>query len=131
MDADILHHRMKIYIAASYPRKAEAEALGIALEKRGFEILSYWHQIVDDADYLSGQKAIRDMYAVEHCDLFVELIGDDGSKGGRHCELGLALAWKKNIILIGGKNVDEYCIFANLPWLPRMKDADEFLRKIC
>ncbi len=122
------HGKLKIYIAASYPRKEEANTLGAALEKKGYEILSYWHQIIDDADYLSGAKAIRDLYAVKNCDLFVELVGDDGSKGGRHCELGLALAWDKKIILIG--KGDDYCIFANLPYLPRMKDAAELLRKL-
>ena len=55
---------------------------------------------------------------MQSCDLFVELVGDEGSKGGRHCELGLAVGWDKKIILIGGLDC---CIFTNLPWLARMK----------
>jgi len=123
--------KLKVYIAASYPRIMEAKALGESLETKGFEILSLWHiegQSAIDSDYLSGPRAIRDQFAIQQCDLFVEFVGDDKSKGGRHCELGLALAWNKKIILIGGL---DHCIFTNLPWLARIKNAEEFLRKIC
>lgn len=129
MEVD-LTMKMKIYVAASYTRIREAKILGEELEKRGFEVVSNWHQDHDDptdADYLSGPRAIRDQYAIERCDLFVEFVGDDGSKGGRHCELGMALAWNKKIILIGELDC---CIFTNLPWLPRMKTVTEFLAKI-
>lgn len=132
MDTDInIQRQMKIYIAASYTRIKEARKLGEDLEQREFNIVSNWHQDHDDpidADYLSGSRAIRDQYAIESCDLFVEFIGDEGSKGGRHCELGMALAWNKKIILIGELDC---CIFTNLPWLPRIKNAEEFLKKIC
>ena len=129
MDINI-QRKMKIYIAASYTRIKEAKFLGEALEEIGFIVVSNWHQDHDDpvdADYLSGSRAIRDQYAIESCNLFVELIGDEGSRGGRHCELGMALAWNKKIILIGEP---DGCVFQNLPWLPRMKDVEEFLRKI-
>ena len=120
--------QMKVYIAASYTRYEEAYQLGIKLEDKGFEIVSFWHQGKEKIpDYGSGERAIRDQFAIEQCDLFIELIGDDGSKGGRHCELGMALAWNKKVILIG--EVDG-CIFQNLPWLPRMKNVEEFLRRI-
>jgi len=126
MNIDI-QRKMKVYIAASYLRKEEAQKLGLELEQKGFEILSDWHQVNEQADYHSGQRAIRDMHSVEQCDLFIEFVGDKDSKGGRHCELGLALAWNKKIILIG--EIDT-CIFTNLPYLPRMKNIEELLRKI-
>jgi len=127
MDINI-QRKMKIYIAASYPRYNEAQELGKKLEELEFEVVSYWHQGKEKiADYQSGQRAIRDLSAVQQCDLFIELIGDEKSKGGRHCELGLAIAWNKKIILIGEK---DNCIFTHLPWLPRMKNMAEFLRKI-
>lgn len=132
MDTNInIQRKMKVYIAASYTRIKEAKALGETLEQKEFSVVSNWHQDHDnpiDADYLSGPRAIRDQYAIESCDLFVEFIGDEGSKGGRHCELGMALAWNKKIILIGDLDC---CIFTNLPWLPRMKNVEEFLAKIC
>ena len=125
-----LQGKLKIYIAASYPRIIEAKILGEALEKIGHDVISFWH--VDgnsaiDADYISGQRAIRDLFSVQQCNLFIEFVGDELSKGGRHAELGLALAWNKKIILIG--SID-HCIFTNLPWLARVKNSEELLRKI-
>lgn len=119
---------MKVYIAASYPRIEEATKLGEELEIMGYEVLSYWHQGVErDPSYHSGQRAIRDMFAVQQCDLFIELIGDTDSRGGRHCELGLAIAWEKKIILIG--TIDD-CIFTHLPWIPTMKSVEDLLKKL-
>lgn len=127
MDIDI-QRKMKIYLAASHPRKEEIIKLAQQLEERNFEIVSFWH-LEDKPDYRSGERAMRDQSAIQQCDLFVELIGDDMSKGGRHCELGIALAWNKKIILIGDSE-NEFCVFTNLPWLPKMKTIEEFLRKI-
>lgn len=120
----------KVYIAASYTNIVAAKRLGIKLAEEGFDILSYWH--IDgnspiDSDYHSGSRAIRDYHSVERCDLFIELIGDNGSKGGRHCELGLALAWGKKIMLVGEP---DDCIFTWLPWLPRFDTAEDLLKRL-
>lgn len=128
MNIDI-QRKMKVYIAASYTRYEEAKKLGEKLEEKEFEVISNWHSIdrPTKPDYNSATQAIRDIFEVEHCDLFIELIGDKGSQGGRHCELGMALAWNKKVLLIG--EIDG-CIFENLPWLPRMKNIEQFLRII-
>jgi len=127
MDINI-QKKLRVYIAASYPRYNEAHELGIKLEEMGFEVISYWHQGEEKiANYKSAQRAMGDLFAIQQCDLFIELIGDEESKGGRHCELGMALAWNMKIILIGD---EDYCIFTHLPWLPRMKNVKEFLKKI-
>lgn len=107
---------MKIYLAAAMPRITEANKLGLLLEKQGHSLTSYWHKEVDrkveNADYHNGSRAQRDKDCVEACDVFISLVGDrHQSRGGRHCELGLALAWEKQIILIGD---DDDCIFT---WL--------------
>jgi len=120
---------MKIYIAASIPRVQEAHDLGISLEKSGYEILSYWHKDISErikTDYHSTDRAITDKQGVQNCDIFIELVGDTNeSRGGRHCELGLALAWEKKIILIGG--VDD-CIFTHLPNLIHVSSIPMFLK---
>jgi hypothetical protein len=119
---------MKIYIAASYPRLEEAQKLGLELENLGYDVNSYWHQGEEnEADYHSATRAIRDMHAVEYCDLFIELIGDNLSKGGRSCELGMAIAFGKNIILIGE---NDNCIFTYLPWLAKVKSVSSLLRML-
>lgn len=124
------HKPLKIYIGASYPRIKEAEALGEKLDTKGFIVLSLWHQeskSTKDSDYFSGLRALRDKEGVKYCDIFIEFIGDEKSHGGRHCELGMALAWGKRIMLIGDK---DKCIFTNLPWLARYKNANELLKRL-
>lgn len=122
---------MKIYIAASLPRYKDAHNLSQKLKQHGHEIVSIWHKndkILGDtkADYHSGTKAARDMHGVKNCELFIELVGDNKSRGGRHCELGLALAWDKQIILIG--DVDD-CIFTHLPILTHIQTIEQFLKE--
>lgn len=120
---------MKIYVAASMPRVQEAHTLSEKLKEYGHVITSYWHNTDVNSqkskDYHYPDKAQRDKDAVEACDVFIELVGDSGkSRGGRHCELGLALAWKKQIILIGG---DDDCIFTWLPGLTKIESIEKFI----
>jgi len=59
--------------------------------------------------------------------LFIELIGDSGSKGGRHTELGMAIAWEKEIMLVGGP---DNCIFTWLPWLAKYNNIEELIARL-
>ena len=123
-------HSRKVYIAASYTNIVAAKKLGEELKAMGFKILSRWHvegNTPVDSDYQSSGRAMRDYRQVKECDLFIELIGDSGSKGGRHCELGMAIGWKKNIMLVGGP---DNCIFTNLPWLARFWTTEDLLARL-
>lgn len=124
MDYEI-GNQTKVYIAASATKFEIAKRLAMKLREKGFKIVSYWHDVDKSPGYNSAPRAIRDVHGVKHCDLFIELIGDSESRGGRHCELGMALAWEKKVILIG--EIDG-CIFQNLPWLPRFESIEKFLR---
>ena len=98
----------KIYVGASYPRIEEAKALKIELEKLGYDIVSSW-LLSDNEGYDTSSTehlrmcAIRDFEEIEAANSFVCLT--DGEEqlthGGRHTELGIALALKKDIWLIG------------------------------
>lgn len=116
---------MKIYIAASYTRIQEAHSLGKQLEVIGHIVVSQWHKTIQAPDHHSGTRAMLDLEGIETCDLFVEFICDSGSKGGRHCELGVALGLRKHTILIGAEK-DE-CIFTNLPFLRKVDDVIELV----
>ena len=118
---------MNIYISASIPRKQEAYDLGNLLRAAGHNILSQWHNTIgknSDANYHSQDKAVRDLDGVNACEVFIELVGDTKSRGGRHCELGLAIAGKKKIILIGP---DDDCIFTWLPGLTKIESIEKFI----
>lgn len=116
---------MKIYISASIPRVKEACDLGLILKKAGHTLVSYWHE-TSECNYHSTDRAVRDLEGVEECEMFIELIGDSESRGGRHCELGIALALDKQIILIG---TDDDCIFTWLPrrYLTRIESVAKFI----
>lgn len=95
----------KIYIAASYPRKSEAIELAFWLTNdKSDKVVSSWllsngGQESDEA--IMKMAARRDYDEVKKCDILICLIGDDQSNGGCHTELGLALAWGKEVIIIG------------------------------
>ncbi len=123
---------MKIYIAASHPKIELAKSLAGKLVLNNlngtkFEVISLWHDQDKAPAYSSAPRAIRDMFGVEQCDLFIEFIGDNDSRGGRHCELGMALAWGKKIILIGS---DDGCVFTHLPYIARVNNVEELLRSL-
>ena len=95
---------MNFYIAASYPLKIQACFLAGKIRENGHKIASTWHddweQLIDDPEKW-GEDCIRDFSGVRDCNHFVQLTGDNQSKGGRHTELGIALALGKRISLIG------------------------------
>ena len=106
---------MKIYIAASYPRKEEAKFLADTLTNRHNEIVSGW--ILRDEGYISDDRieskaqkfdrmqsaAIMDAKDIKECDILICFT--DGREqltyGGRHTELGMAMALEKYVAIIG------------------------------
>lgn len=113
---------MKIYVAASYPRKAEALRIANRLKELGHQITSRW--LTEDEGYVSDDReqetveqmkkrmaeaAVRDILDVGVCELLVCLTDGEPqlSRGGRHAEFGMALAWSKQLILIGPRE----CVF--------------------
>ena len=90
---------MKFYIAASFPRRLEVLTIAEGLIKKGHQITSRWMH--DTVFKPCIERAIRDLKQIEEADIFVTLIGDDQSHGGRHTELGIAIANGKIIHLIG------------------------------
>ncbi len=95
----------RIYIAASFPRKAEAHDLARMLQDLGHLVVSRWHdengQSAKDDPALWPKDAPRDVDDVLDCDIFLCLTGDTLSRGGRHTELGIALSTKKKVIILG------------------------------
>lgn len=98
----------KIYIAASYPRKAEALDVAAKMKAMGYCVVSSWlyenegyHG--EDIDVRMRASARRDLQEIQECDMLVSLVGDDQTHGGRHSELGVALALGKIVIIIGAR----------------------------
>lgn len=100
-----------IYIAASYPRKAEAQQLATVLFLRGHFIASRWHREGPKKDNpaLWPTDCLRDLVDLDACDVLLEITGDNLTRGGRHTEIGIALAAGKRTILAGPREQVFHC----------------------
>lgn len=112
-----------LYLAARYGRRAELQEVAARLRDFGHVITSRWinggHDLVDDASRAFATASARfaeedwvDLVAADVFIAFTEAPGAPGrGRGGRHVELGAALALRKTVIVVGPREN----IFAFLP----------------
>ena len=107
---------MCIYIAASFPRREEAESLSLTLKGLGHRVVSKWHSVdkIYGSDDELPERALRDFDNLYVADTFISFIGDSMSHGGRHTEFGIALMSGMRILLIGNRE-------QVLHWYPGIK----------
>lgn len=125
-----------IYLAARYTRREELLAYAGDLGVRGHNVTSRWllgnHQVSDDGLRDDANAADRLRFATEDWEdlqraetvvAFTESPRSEFSRGGRHVELGAALAWGKRVIVVGpAENV-----FCCLPQVVRVDTWPEAL----
>lgn len=96
-----------VYLAGRTARRRELVNAAATLRTEGIEVVSSW---LDDPQAGSARSdgdaagaASRNLRDVERCDVLVAVSEGDGSvgKGGRHVELGIALALGKRVLLAG------------------------------
>mgnify|MGYP001559050712 CR=1 FL=1 len=105
---------MNIYLMAKYSRHPEMQAVAFHLHTMGHRAISRWilgeHQASDSAIGTGGlgklearfaQEDIDDLHAADLCIGFSEPL-HTWTRGGRHVELGMALALGKRIVVVGG-----------------------------
>lgn len=122
---------MKVYIAAPYSRKDDMNVYAAELRAAGFTITSSWldetyppNIQTDDVSPEENKKfATQDMNDICESDMMIFFTDDTHSivRGGRHVEFGLALAYKKEILVVGTEyeNVFHY--------LPEVWRADNWV----
>jgi hypothetical protein len=117
---------MKLYLAAAYERGPEMQGVRDVLEAMGHEVTSRWidqeqgPERAEAADLASDpgaftQYADKDMDDLRAAETVISFTG--GGRGGRHVELGLAIAWGKHLVLVGEREH----VFHALPgieWYP-------------
>lgn len=103
---------MTIYLAGRFSRRALLCEVRDELRRMGHEVTSRWldTEWADRPDSSSAappeyreKYALIDMQDVRTADTvvnFTEAPGE-GSRGGRHVEFGLAVAWRKRLVVIG------------------------------
>lgn len=96
---------MKVYLAARYEKKLSLLNLAAALEKDGHQITSRWIQMPkaedDDTKAEAAQACLDDIDAADCLVLLSENHAEICERGGRHVEVGYALAKGKLIVVIG------------------------------
>lgn len=101
--------RPSVYIAAPFEMQMEAVQLAARFKVHGIGCTSRWLTAIDDPCHDAAQMCLSD---VASADAFVCLNPEDYRKrgtGGRHVEMGFALALRKPVFVIGERtNVFHY-----------------------
>jgi hypothetical protein len=125
---------MRWYIAAAFSRRDEMREVRERLLSVGEEVQATW--IVQHTDMtkhpndeMRGEDAITDLTDITKSDALLFFTDPEKSKikvtGGRHTELGIALALNKRVCLVGKpENVFHY-----LPSIEIYSDFDAFLEE--
>lgn len=115
---------MKIYVAAPYSMREDAQKTMKQLEDLGYEVTSTWLKIVDNEDCETAEMDLADIERAHALVLLNPPEYANKGNGGRHVEFGYALACGKRLIVIGVKtnvfhqldNVSFYESFSEVPW---------------
>jgi nucleoside 2-deoxyribosyltransferase len=119
---------VKIYLASKYHTKPRMARYAKELRAVGHQVVSRWHDATKSVGW--REAAVRDTHDVNKCDILVMFTRPFSPSGGRHVELGLALAMRKRVLLIGRKREN---VFQDYPGVRRVvdwKDGKMILEKI-
>ena len=92
---------MKVYIAAPYELRDRAISLMQTLERVGHEVTSSWLKGVDRDDHATAQKDLDEVAAADMLMLINPGEFRNKGTGGRHVEVGYALALGKRVQVLG------------------------------
>jgi len=121
----------RVYLAGRFSRRDEFKTLADAIIAAGHEVTSRWlysddHHLKLDRGQLPAVAAVRDLEDVRAatvCIAFTEEPESPQGRGGRHVELGAALALGIRVIVVG----DPEHIFHLLPDVLQVDSADNAL----
>jgi nucleoside 2-deoxyribosyltransferase len=110
----------RVYLAARFARQPELRDIAEELHCAGAEVTSRWlgserslEQFELTGDGRSAELArmdIDDLKAAEICIAFTENGDGPSGRGGRHTELGIALALNLRVVLIGPREHVFHCL---------------------
>lgn len=136
---------MKVYLAGKYSRKQEFLAYAAELTSLGHDVVSSWlwtslddsqAKAVEVATYSIlqevGEKfAVRDFMDLAGAGVlisFTEPVRAEGKdRGGRHVELGMALAWGTDIIIVVGPRENVFYCHPDVEVVSTWEDAKKML----
>ena len=114
---------MKLYLAAHYARRDELKEYARAFESAGHQVTSRWltseqvdaiHETTTSIPIEARGAAQEDYDDLAQADVLVSFTDPPRkgatTRGGRHVEFGLAMAWNKTLILIGPRENIFHCL---------------------
>ena len=111
---------LRVYIAAPFPERDYAIAVMRACEARGFAVASRWLKGTDELDDVHARNDLADVAAADWLVALNPPGYENKGTGGRHTELGYALALGKPVALVGERSN----IFHYLSDIVRVDGAD-------
>lgn len=113
---------MSIYLASAFDRGPELLGYAGELKDAGFTITADWiYGLEPDEDW---EIALKDKADVERSDVLIAFTESEetprASRGGRHVELGIALALDKRVLVIGPREN----VFCHLPQVAHLPEWD-------
>ena len=92
---------MKVYIAAPYELRDHAISVMHHLEALGHEVTSSWLKGVDQNDDATARKDLADVRSADLLLLINPAEYAGKGTGGRHVEVGYALALEIPVVIVG------------------------------
>lgn len=136
----LLPKKTTFYLAADFARQAEMRDVRRRLAESGYRVTARWLDVDEtpqqDAAMIGGVASAGDHLRLAECaymdlndlraaDVFVQFTTGERARGGRHVELGAALAWHKRVAVVGPlEHVFHYSSAVSV----RAADLDAFLR---
>ena len=122
---------MKLYLAASYLRRAEIQSRAAELRALGHTVTSTWHDrkapgVRDDGVTLTGSPealsalGYRDLREVAAAEVLIAFTEPGPTRGGHHWEAGFASGLGREIWVVG----ERVHVFHHLHGLPLFADWD-------
>lgn len=112
---------MRIYVAASWESKERAKDIMNKLEQLGHTITMDWvtHEMEDEAD----GYAVADMYGVATATCLI-FISDGNRSGGKHFELGYAVASNIPVLILDDVPKEDACVFVKSKWFQHISEKE-------
>lgn len=115
---------MKIYLAASYKRRTEMQGVRKILEGMGHTVTSRWLDGPETPDSDRDrwrEESVKDVEDVKAAGVLMFFTSPDIPGAGRHTELGIAIATRKIIVVVGPP---ERNVFHELPGIIRIASKE-------
>ncbi len=117
---------MRIYVAARWSRRVEAQRLAEILNGEGHTVTSSWHIVGHSDSWPKRDKALMDVSELDAADGLVLLAEPEGASnvgGNRYFECGYACARRMYLYVVGEREL----VFFHLPQVEVVGDIRELI----